>query len=433
MSRRTLINLIFFNGVFLLMIFWAVNNIVTLDAVERPYTITGEFAQTSGVQPNAEVAYLGVSYGRVSKVERTGEGVSITMKIDRDKDIPAGSVARIFRKSAIGEPYIDFVPPEDFDEADGRIEPGENIPLERTSVPLEFSELLRSASALISSIDPEAAGGLVHELSLALDGRGEDLRSLTTSIDTLTSSFVQRTDQLDRLSENSTRLTQVFADRRVSVGRSIDNLRAVTETLRDIDGDTQALLDIGPDFLRTTADLVADEKAAIDCLLTDLAPIIRATGSEERVGDLRTLLRTAPTAFGYIASAIDQEGDGPWIRVNLLAPAEGADPKVYVPPRSLPAVPSIAPCASALRPAAVAAGDPSGVGSGGGGDPSPDDATEAGEGGAVASTSASGGVRGLLARTGAAGLIGAALLLAGAGYAAWAARKRMADGDGGAS
>ena len=148
MSRRVFINLIFFNVVFGVMILWAVNNIVTLDRIERPYTITGDFIQAAGVKANAEVTYLGVHYGRVSGVERRPGGVSVTMKIDRDKDIPAGSIARVFRKSAIGEPYIDFIPPETYEDGDDqRIEPGENIPKDRTTVPLEFSELLRSASA----------------------------------------------------------------------------------------------------------------------------------------------------------------------------------------------------------------------------------------------------------------------------------------------
>jgi phospholipid/cholesterol/gamma-HCH transport system substrate-binding protein len=260
MSRRAVINLVFFNFVFVLMVFWAVNNIVTVDRVERPYTITGEFAQAAGVKANAEVTYLGIHYGRVTGVQRTPGGVSVTMKIDRDKDIPAGSIARVFRKSAIGEPYIDFVPPDSYTgKSTERIEPGDNVPLSRTTVPLEFSELLRSASALVSSIEPEDAGGLIHELSTALVGRGESLRALTTSIDQLTASFVQKTDQLDRLAENSTRLTSVLADHRLSFGRSIANLRAVAETLRSANGDTRVLLDLGPDFLGTTADLVADQ------------------------------------------------------------------------------------------------------------------------------------------------------------------------------
>lgn len=349
MSRRTVINLIFFNAVFLVMLVWAAGNIVTVDRLERPYKITGDFAQAAGVTADAEVTYLGVHYGRVSDVDRRGDGVRVTMKIDRGKDIPAGSIARIFRKSAIGEPYIDFVPPQTYtDSSTERIEPGENVPQSRTTVPLEFSELLRSASALLSSIDSEAAGGLIHELSLALDGRGESLRSLTTSMDRLTSSFVERTEQLDRLAENSTRVTRVTADHRLSLGRSIANLRAVAEMLRDANGDTKVLLDVGPDFLGTTADLVADQKRNLDCLLTDLAPVLRTLAGPDQVDDLALTLQQSPLAFGLVAATVDHEADGPWVRVNLVAPADGEDPDVYVPPKSLPVVPSVAPCASTL-------------------------------------------------------------------------------------
>jgi phospholipid/cholesterol/gamma-HCH transport system substrate-binding protein len=353
-NRRTLINLIFFNAIFVLMLYWAINNIVTIDAIERPYTITGDFSQASGVAPDSEVAYLGVHYGYVSSVSRIDGGVRVTMKIERGKEIPAGSIARIFRKSAIGEPYIDFVPPESYaPDSDATIEPGEHVPLDRTTVPLEFSELLRSAGELLSSIDPESAGGLVHELSLALDGRGDDLRELTTSMDTLTSSFVDRTEQLDRLAENSTRITSVLADHRLSLGRSIENLRAVAQTLRDADGDTQVLLDLGPDFLRTTADLVASQKRNIDCLLTDLAPVLRATADPATIENLQGLLRTGPTGFGYVFSSVDHDPDGAWLRINLLVPIGGEDPDVYVPRRTLPVVPTVSPCASTLTPAPI--------------------------------------------------------------------------------
>lgn len=356
MSRRTLINLVFFNCVFALMLFWAMNNIITVDRVERPYEITGDFAQAAGVKANAEVTYLGVHYGRVSEVERTPDGVSVTMKIDRDKHLPAGAIARVFRKSAIGEPYIDFVPPESFTEADDRrIEAGDNVPMDRTTVPLEFSELLRSASAVVSSIEPEAAGGLIHELSLALDGRGASLRTLTTSIDDLTSTFVERTEQLDRLAENSTRVTRVLADHRLSLGQSLTNLRTVAETLRAADGDTRVLLEQGPEFLGATADLVADQKQNLDCLLTDLAPVLRTLAGPDQLAQTSELLRLGPLAFSYAAAAVDQEADGAWVRVNLIVPLTGEDPDVYLPPRTLPVVPSIPACDSTMA-AAMARG-----------------------------------------------------------------------------
>lgn len=427
MSRRTLINLIFFNGVFALMLFWAVNNIVTVDRLERPYEITGDFAQAVGVKADAEVTYLGVHYGRISSVDRTDDGVRITMKIDRGKDIPAGSIARLFRKSAVGEPYIDFVPPEDYDASTaGRIEPGENVPIERTSVPLEFSELLRSASALVESVEPDQVGSLVHELAAALEGRGESLRTITESVDRLTASFVERTEQLDRLAENNTRLTAVLAEHRLSLGQSLANLRAVAETLRDADSDTRRLLDLGPDFLGVTADLVADQKRNLDCLLTDLAPVLRTLNQSDNLSNLEETLIKGPTAFGYAAMATDQEADGRWVRVNLLVEAGGELSDAYVPPKTLPVVPSVPACASTLTPAVAQSfsGQPGSVGA----VPAPDTAagnrpqlpSPADSGPAPAPAAGSGGS---LAETGIAVAATLALALAVAGLVTWRIRR----------
>jgi phospholipid/cholesterol/gamma-HCH transport system substrate-binding protein len=352
MSRRTLINLVFFVLVFFLMTFWAVNNIITIDALEKPYTISGEFAAASGVKTNAEVTYLGVHYGRVSNVSRVPGGVNVTMKIDRDRLLPKGAIARIFRKSAIGEPYIDFVPPEKLpagfpEQAGSTIARGEKIPQDRTTVPLEFSELLRSASTVIGSIDPDDAGTLVHELSLTLNGRSDSLRQLAIAGDELASAFVERTEQLDRLATNNTRITKVVADHRGSLGQSLTNLSLLAESLRAADGDTKVLLDRGSQLLGAAADLVADSKANLDCILKDLEDVIDVATTDARIADLDFLAKNGPTAFGYVWLARDEEPDGVWVRVNLIANPENPPP-AYDPPRQLPAVPVVPPCASTL-------------------------------------------------------------------------------------
>jgi len=423
MSRRVLVNLVFFNAVFLAMLVWAAQNIITIDAIERPYEITGDFASTSGVLPNAEVTYLGVHYGQVSDVDRIPEGVRITMKIDRGKEIPSASIARIFRKSAIGEPYIDFVPSDEYDEGTtAPIEPGDHVPVERTTVPLEFSELLRSASDLIASIEPETVRSLLLELSTALDGRGESLRTLTTSMDELTATFVERTDQLDRLAENNTRLVSVLADHRLSLGASMTDLRTLTETLQRIDGDTRALLDGGPDFLRTTADLVADQKQNLDCLLSDLDPILRTLAGPDQLDQLSQVLARGPLAFGLTAATIDQEADGPWVRVNLLVDPAGEPAEQYIPPRSLPAVPTVPVCDSPLVATGITPATPSRPDHASGA-ASVTPAADPGASSGPEAAAASEGERSPLALTGAAVAIALAVVLLVGGLAVWRARR----------
>lgn len=352
MERRVLINLVFFLGVFVLMIYWAINNIVSFDFIERPYEISGEFAGTVGVSAGSEVALLGVNAGEVGSVESIEGGVRITMKIDRNRDIPVGSTAAIFRKSAIGEPYIDFNPPEEYAGDGPVIEPGTVIPLSDTTVPLEFSELLRSASRVLGAVDPEQTRTLVHELAVALQGRGDALRELTVSSDALLQTFAERTDLLDRLSANSTRLTSTVTDRRAALSSAISDLADLGRSLRNVEPDTRVLLERGSELLGRTADLVADVKGDLDCVLSDLESTIAATTTDEQLEHLAFTLENGPTALGYVFATRDTEPGGLWVRVNLIVNQENPA-EVYVPPRELPAVPEIPACVSSLTTSGV--------------------------------------------------------------------------------
>ncbi len=360
MSKRTLANLVFFLFIFFVMTFWAINNIVTIDAIERPYTVTGDFAAASGVQKNAEVAYLGVHYGQVSDVVREPGGVKITMKIDRNKkDIPKGSIARIFRKSAVGEPYIDFKPPDGFDPAGKQpsdyLRNGDNIPLDHTQNPLEFSELLRSAATLLHNIDPDKAGSLIHELALALNGRGDSLRQLTQSMDQLSATFAAKTDTLDRLTTNNTRLTHVVADHANDLGQSLTNLRLLSDSLANATGSTTVLLDQGSQLMTQLADLVDSEKGNLNCTLHDLGDVIDVTSTPDRLAGTETVLSNAAQAFGDVWNTRDNKADGVWVRVNLQAKV-GSPANQYVPPHDLPGIPLVPPCSPNVT--AQAAGTP---------------------------------------------------------------------------
>lgn len=406
------INIVVFVGVFFAFVVWAFNNVVSWDRLDQPYNVVVHADGASGVAANAEVAYLGVHYGRVSSVELEDGGVRINMKIDKDRRIPIGSVPRIFRKSPIGEPYIDFNPPADLDPASAEYyEDGDEVvdaqgnPL-RASVPLEFSELLRTASDLISNIEPEQAASLLAELALALDGRGDDLRRFTAAADQLASTFAERTDVLDRLAENSTRLTEVFAEHRGALGSTITDLSALASSLRNASGDTEVLLDRGTQLLTLTADLIEDERPAIDCLLGDLVPVMDAAATDERLASLEHLLQTGPEGFGRLYSTVDHEPDGPWVRVNLVIDLT-SPPRQFVPALSLPTIQPLVDCPGVVPRGAVRAADGTIVGAAAG-DFNPSDVlTPTSTGPSLPTTGAA-----------AAGTIAAVLLLA-----AWATRR----------
>ena len=351
-TTRIAVNLGVFTLAFAVMVYWAVNNIVSVDRLEQPYPVSAEFTNAFGILPNAEVTYLGVTYGQVSSVERIEGGVLISMQIKRGREIPAGSTANIYRKSAIGEPYVDFAPPPG--DRDGVIEPGTRLPIERTTVPLEFSELLRSASNLISAVPPDAVARLLDEASTGLQGRTDSLRQLTQAGDKLAASLAERTEVLDRLATNNTRLTSVFTDHRRSLGQTLVDLRQVADSLKNAKGDVNVLLERGSRLLGQAADVVSNQKGNLDCTLKVLELVLDRTTPPEELAYLRALLRVGPTAFAQLWDTRDVETTGPypgvWVRVGFIANPTYNPPAQYVPPRTLPAAAQPAACASTLAP-----------------------------------------------------------------------------------
>jgi phospholipid/cholesterol/gamma-HCH transport system substrate-binding protein len=366
-TSRIVLNLGVFTLAFAAMVYWAINNIVSVDQLDRPYPISAEFTNAFGILPNAEVTYLGVAYGNVRSVHRIQGGVVVRMEILRGKRIPEGSTANVYRKSAIGEPYVDFAPPPE--PTSTFYEAGTRLPLSKTTVPLEFSELLRSAGNLIAAVPPDSVAQLLEAASTGLEGRTDSLRELAQSGDELAASLAERTDAIDRLASNNTRLTSVFTDHRRSFGGALADLRQVADSLRRAKGDVNVLLERGSQLLGEAANVVSNQKGNLDCSLKVLELVLDRTTTTDQLAYLRALVRFAPQAFNQAWDAREVTTTGPypgvWVRVGFIANPTYNPPLQYVPPRTLPEPAPVGVCASSLapsgsyRPAAAVGGGPS--------------------------------------------------------------------------
>jgi phospholipid/cholesterol/gamma-HCH transport system substrate-binding protein len=343
-----------------LFVFWAATSLVKVDAINNPYKVKADFSNAVGLLPGSEVDYLGVTFGTVSQVERIDGGVRVTMKVDNGKKVPMDSSANIFRKSALGEQYIEFDPPEGYTGGGPFYAPGALIPMSRTTVPLEFSELLRSASRLVSAIPPQALDTLVHEAAVGVNGRADSLRGLADAGDRLSQMLVQRTAVLDRLATNNTRLTHVVTEHSQSLSQSLSDLRLVAESLKNARGDTTVLLQRGSQLLGLAADLVAKHKADLDCDLKTLELVTDVTTTQHNLDGLRTVLTAAPVSFGELwdASDVDPIPGYPkdpiapvsrWIRVGFKVNPGYSPAPQFNPPRVLPGVAEVQSCVSPLH------------------------------------------------------------------------------------
>ena len=277
---------------------------------------------------------------------------------------------RIFRKSAIGEPYIDFQPAGRLRSRRGRLLRGRRRDRRRhrrvaatPPCPLEFSELLRTASDLISSIDPAQAG--VAALRARHSPSTVGARTCAGSPRPPTPSRPP-SPSAPTPSTASPRTTPGSPPSSPTTGRP---RLAITDSPRwrsrcaSASGDTEVLLDRGTALLTLAADLVEDARPASTASSSDL---VAGHGATAAAGPPRrpraTSSRPARRASACFDTTVDHEPDGPWVRVNLRSSLENP-PGQYVPPLALPAVQPPCDCPGVVPAGAVSA---AGRGSAGG-------------------------------------------------------------------
>jgi phospholipid/cholesterol/gamma-HCH transport system substrate-binding protein len=403
-SRRIIVNLGVFVGVFLLLAYWAVSNVVSIDRIDRPYRVTAYFSTSPGLRDGFEVAYLGLRVGTIGTVEliddptycvpageaggeeqaegdesgqaSTGACVAVELKIDRGTVLPANLTPFVRRKSAVGEPYVDLVvvPGEDT----GQLEAGAHLTDGR--IPLAYSDLFAALNSLVQAVPEDSLTTVFHELALGLDGRADDIRRIVESAEDLTGTLAADPALLTDLTNQLTTLTHTLAEHRVSVGTAVDNLAALAESLAANRVVLAEFLDTAPEFAGQLSALLDAVDGDLTCALRSLSIVVTDLSQPATLAQVDRLLDVALEAGSVIGSSLRQLPDGTWITGGFqFNAANGSPVPVYAEPGVLPAPPPLVSCSLAL-PGGAGAGGPSAPAPGGsaspGGDDTPATATE---------------------------------------------------------
>lgn len=367
--RRVKINLAVFAVLATVTIVWSFTSLFSIDALDRPYTVTAEFESSPGLAPGFEVTYLGTSVGSVKAVDLEDGKSVIRLKIDNDAELPAAIDAAARRKSAIGEPYVDLSPSEGTDPDSGdRLSGGDVIPLERTTVPLSYADLFRSVDALIDAIDPEQLEIVLHETALALDGRGDELRTLVVGGADLTDDLVVHADEIDQFLADIGDMARVAADHRDSIEASLDGLEAIAESMPAFEQPLADVLEEAPPLVRVLHNIFTNGDAGLLCTLDGLAVLDRIV-TPEILDSLRASLGRGSTISAILDDIFTPAGD---VNAVLLLDVATNAP-LYPSKRPQPVAPLVPGCADhAVDTSTPGESDRAGVGDGGDGPFDPD-------------------------------------------------------------
>ncbi len=138
---------------------------------------------TAGMQlpSRADVKVRGVIVGQVNKAESKGDGATLTLGIkpDKIKSIPANVTAALLPKTLFGEKYVELNIPAD--PSSKSLESGDKI--EQTELPIEVERVLNDLYPLLRTVQPAELNYTLNAMAGALEGRGNKLGESLVTLD----------------------------------------------------------------------------------------------------------------------------------------------------------------------------------------------------------------------------------------------------------
>ncbi|MDY6996004.1 MAG: MCE family protein [Actinomycetota bacterium] len=233
------------------------------------YQVSANFTAAGGLYENANVTYRGVTVGRVESVGLSDDGVVARMRLNSGTPVPENVTATVKSVSAVGEQYIDLVPPEQ--AAQATLADGAQIPVQRTAIGQDIYGLLQQAEALVNSVGDSRISELLDETFTAFNGSGPELARLIQSarvlVDEANASYGPTAQLIDQAGP--------FLDAQIRSGDDIrslaDGLARLTGQVADADPQLRSTLRAVPGAAGAANEAFAGIRPSFPVLAANLA------------------------------------------------------------------------------------------------------------------------------------------------------------------
>jgi phospholipid/cholesterol/gamma-HCH transport system substrate-binding protein len=274
-------------------------------------TVTGYFADSTGLYNGDDVVILGVRVGKVEKIEPQPSRVKITFWYNAKYRVPAEAKAVILSPSLVTPRSIQLTPAY----TGGAVMPtGAVIPQERTAVPVEYDDLRQQLEKLTQTLQPTKPGGtstlgaFINTAADNLRGQGPDIRDTLIKLSQAISAIGDHSNDLFSTLKNLSILVSALHDSSDLLRQLNQNLAAVTNLLANDPNEVgNAVRDLN-DVADDVRNFVADNRETLGTTSDKLASVSKAVN--DSLDDVKQILHVAPTAFQNF--------------LNIYQPAQGA-------------------------------------------------------------------------------------------------------------
>ncbi len=281
-----------------------------------------EIANVAQLESNSPVLMNDVVVGSVGKMTVKDWHAEVEVSVKPDIVVPANAVASVGQTSLLGSMHLALNPPLG-QAPSGKLEPGATIGLDKSFTYPSTEQTLSSLSIVVNGGGLGQIGDIIHNFSIALNGREGEARELLGRLDRFVGTLDAQRDNIIESIKSLDRLAGTFAGQREVITQALNRIPPALDVLiRERPRLTTALERLG-DFSDTATQLVNDSQADLVRNLQNLEPALRALAE---VGPELDKLIGYVTIFPYTQSFIDRGIRGDYY--NLFATIDLTVPRL---------------------------------------------------------------------------------------------------------
>jgi phospholipid/cholesterol/gamma-HCH transport system substrate-binding protein len=260
-------------------------------------TYSAVFSNVSGLKGGNFVRIAGVEVGKVQDMTLHKDGtVTVDFVIDQNLTLTEGTKAVVRYENLIGDRYLAL---EDSPGSVRKLQPGQTIPMTRTSPALDVDALIGGFRPLFRALDPDQVNALSGELLRVFQGQGGTISSVLAQTSALTTTLAGRDELIGQVITNLNTVLGTFAERDDQFSDGLDKLSLLAQGLADRRSDIAT----GVAYINAAAGSVAD------LLTVAREPIKEAVAQTDRVSGqimadhdyVDDLVKTLPDAYQVLA------------------------------------------------------------------------------------------------------------------------------------
>lgn len=316
-------------AVFLAALLYILVGVIGLSPGAQPFTVAVDLPTGGGLYPGSYVTYRGVDVGRVSNLALHRRDVVATLSVNAGTRVPTDVIASVRDLSAVGEQYIDLVPPAGR-SAGPLLHGGSVIGPSQVRTPVSIGTVLEDLGSLVAGISPTDVNEISTALGSGFTGGGQDLRNITVTGQQLIRALEAAEPGTLTLIAQAAPLLQTVIGTNDNLSSFASGIDQLTAQLQASDADLGALFTNGATFAEDLTPLLQQDSGAITSLLRNGAALANVTAAAQPA--VQAFMQVMPAFAGAVANVAHGGAVGVEIRYNTQEPVCPYIPGSQTPP-----------------------------------------------------------------------------------------------------